>query len=148
MFLEFSPPNRLKLLSRNALLFWLRVNTKIQAKWYNGLITEWNMESEVLLSPDNYDRIHGFRIYDVTCDDAVWAALHILPQRMRSFRCKTKSMFLIYIKNFVWGGLQRTAEETYPYGVYGIPDWKTNRTSGDTGRNGQLHIGGNMIIRM
>ena len=38
-------------------------------KWYNGLISEWNMESCVLLGPDNYDRIKGWRIYEVSCDD-------------------------------------------------------------------------------
>jgi hypothetical protein len=32
-----------------------------------------------------------------------------------------------YIQNFVWGGLQRTTNESSSYGVYGIPDWKTNR---------------------
>ena len=33
-----------------------------------------------------------------------------------------------YIKNFVWGGLQRTDTETpYAYGVYGTPNWKVNR---------------------
>ena len=45
-----------------------------------------------------------------------------------------------YIGHFVWGGLQRTTNETYPYAIYGIPDWKTNRDSSDPGRNGQLHI--------
>ena len=35
-----------------------------------------------------------------------------------------------YIKNFVWGKLQRTDQETpYPYGVYGTPNWLVNRNA-------------------
>ena len=45
-----------------------------------------------------------------------------------------------YIRNFVWGGLQQTTAEPYPFGIYGIPDWKTNRESLDPGRNGQRHL--------
>jgi hypothetical protein len=33
-----------------------------------------------------------------------------------------------YLKNYVWGKLQRTdKEQPYPYGVYGIPNWKVQR---------------------
>lgn len=33
-----------------------------------------------------------------------------------------------YIKNFVWGGLQRTnVEKPYAYGIYGTPNWYINR---------------------
>ena len=45
-----------------------------------------------------------------------------------------------YIEHFVWGGLQRTTEESYSYGIYGIPDWKQNRDSSDPGSKGKLHI--------
>jgi len=45
-----------------------------------------------------------------------------------------------YLEHFVWGGLQRTTNETYSYGIYGIPDWKKNRDSTNTGEGGQLHI--------
>jgi len=45
-----------------------------------------------------------------------------------------------YIDNFVWGGLQKTDEEEYSYGIYGIPDWHTLRKSEDTGAKGKRHI--------
>jgi hypothetical protein len=45
-----------------------------------------------------------------------------------------------YITHFVWGGLQQTTAEAYPYAIYGIPDWRTNRASADPGRNGQRHV--------
>jgi hypothetical protein len=45
-----------------------------------------------------------------------------------------------YIENFVWGGLQRTTDEVYPYAIYGIPDWKTNRESANHGPKGRLHL--------
>ena len=37
----------------------------------------------------------------------------------------------LYITNFVWGGLQRTTNETDSYGIYGIPDWHTLRAQGN-----------------
>jgi hypothetical protein len=45
-----------------------------------------------------------------------------------------------YIEHFVWGGLQRTTDESYTHGIYGIPDWKQNRDSSDPGSKGKLHI--------
>jgi hypothetical protein len=33
-----------------------------------------------------------------------------------------------YLKNFVWDGLQRTdTDDPYPYGIYGVPNWKVAR---------------------
>ena len=40
-----------------------------EEKWYNGLLAEYNNETGAVLSPDNYDKIGGWRIYEVTCDD-------------------------------------------------------------------------------
>jgi Family of unknown function (DUF5695) len=40
-----------------------------------------------------------------------------------------------YITNFVWGGLQRTTNESLPYGVYGVPDWHNLRTNPATSTN-------------
>ncbi|MGB8475007.1 MAG: DUF5695 domain-containing protein, partial [Candidatus Acidiferrum sp.] len=41
-----------------------------------------------------------------------------------------------YLKNFVWGKLQMTTEERYPYAVYGIDNWKINRESKPQDRYG------------
>lgn len=45
-----------------------------------------------------------------------------------------------YIRNYVWGGLQQTEKEPYPYSVYGIPNWKVNRESPDDDRRGKKHV--------
>jgi hypothetical protein len=111
------------------------------ALWYDGLLAEWNMESHVQLSPDNYDRIRGWRIYEVTCDDPGLSKPAFLAAKNAEFPIQTEVEALdYYIDNFVWGGLQKTTEETFAYGIYGIPDWKTNRESEDPGRNGRQHI--------
>lgn len=141
LYLEFFSTEPLETLYRKRAAFIAHSQHRDPSKWYNGLITDWNMESHVLPSPDNYDRIRGFRIYAVTCDDpglckpaflAAKNAVYPAPQEIEAID--------YYIENFVWGGLQRTTDETYPYAIYGIQDWKRNRESHDPGRNGQLHI--------
>jgi hypothetical protein len=109
--------------------------------WYDGLLAEWNMESQVMLGPDNYDRIKGWRIYEVTCDDPGLSKPAFLASKNAEYPVQEEVEALdYYIQNFVWGGLQKTTEETFSYGIYGIPDWKTNRESEDPGRNGRQHL--------
>ena len=46
----------------------------------------------------------------------------------------------LYISKYLWGGMQMTDKEKYPYAIYGIPNFKANRASADEGRNGQAHV--------
>ncbi len=109
--------------------------------WYNGLLAEWNNESGVLLGPDNYDHIKGWRIYEVTCDDPGLSKPAFLSGKLAEIPDDEEISALDrYVENFVWGGLQCTEDEPYPYALYGIPDWKTNRESEDEGLRGKLHI--------
>jgi hypothetical protein len=111
------------------------------AKWYNGLLAEWAMDTKVMLGPDNYDRIRGWRIYEVTCDDPGLSKPAFLASKNAEHPVQSEVSALdYYIEHFVWGGLQRTTDEEYPYAIYGIPDWKQNRGSADPGRNGRKHI--------
>jgi len=111
------------------------------AKWYDGLLAEWNMENETLLGPDNYDRIKGWRIYEVTCDDPGLSKPAFLAAKNAEYPVQTEIDALDdYIEHFVWGGLQRTTEEQWPYALYGIPDWKRNRDSADPGDKGRKHF--------
>ena len=111
------------------------------AKWYNGLFGEWNMQSQTLLGPDNYDQIKGWRIYEVTCDDPGLSKPAFLASKNAEFPVQAEVTALDdYIEHFVWGGLQRTTGETYSYSIYGIPDWKTLRDSRDPGPKGRMHI--------
>lgn len=109
--------------------------------WYNGLLCEWNNESGVRLSPDNYDKIRGWRIYEVTCDDPGLSKPAFLSSK-QVIRPKQEEVTALddYIEHFVWGGLQQTTEEPYPYGIYGIPDWKQLRDSKLNTNRGTLHI--------
>lgn len=112
-----------------------------ETKWYDGLLCEWNNQTGVLLSPDNYDNIKGWRIYEVSCDDPGLSKPAFLSGKLAELPDddQIKAMDR-YVEKFVWGGLQNTTEENYPYALYGIPDWKTNRESEDDGLRGKLHI--------
>lgn len=93
------------------------------SKWYNGLLAEWAMDTKKLLGPDDYDRIKGWRIYEVTCDDPGLSkpAYLALKNAERPIQSEVASIDY-YIEHFVWGGLQRSSAEEFTYGIYGIPD--------------------------
>lgn len=110
-------------------------------KWYDGLLAEWNMKSQTLLGPDNYDLIKGWRIYEVTCDDPGLSKPAFLAAKNAEHPVQAEIDALDdYVEHFVWGGLQRSTDESYPYAIYGIPDWHRNRTSNDPGPKGQKHF--------
>jgi uncharacterized protein DUF5695 len=46
----------------------------------------------------------------------------------------------LYIGKYLWGGMQMTDTEKYPYAIYGIPNFMANRASPDEGRNGRAHV--------
>ncbi|HEX7051769.1 MAG TPA: DUF5695 domain-containing protein, partial [Longimicrobiales bacterium] len=141
MFLEFFCTEPLETLIRKRAAFIAAHQHREPSKWYYGLLAEWNMESRVMLGPDNYDRIRGWRIYEVTCDDPGLSKPAFLAAKNAEYPVQAEVTALDdYIEHFVWGGLQRTTEETFAYGIYGIPDWKTDRESDDPGRDGRLHL--------
>ena len=110
-------------------------------KWYNGLLAEWNNETGVLLGPDNYDRIKGWRIYEVTCDDPGLSKPAFLAGKLAERPVEQEVAALdAYVEHFVWGGLQCTEAELYPYAIYGIPDWKQLRDSKEEGTGGKTHL--------
>lgn len=109
--------------------------------WYNGLLTEWNNETGVTLTPDCYDKIRGWRIYEVTCDDPGLSKPAFLSSKLAEYPVQEEVEALdYYIEHFVWGGLQCTETEDYPYAIYGIPDWYQNRNSKDAGCGGKEHL--------
>jgi hypothetical protein len=139
--LEFFACEPLETLIHKRAAFTTRHQVRDTSKWYDGLLAEWNEESQVLLSPDNYDQIKGWRIYEVTCDDPGLSKPAYLASKNAEFPSQAEVEALdYYIEHFVWGGLQRTTEESHSYAIYGIPDWKHNRDSSDPGPKGKLHI--------
>lgn len=139
--LEFFASEPLETLIHKRAAFITKHQVRDTSKWYNGLLAEWNMDSQVQLGPDNYDRIKGWRIYEVTCDDPGLSKPAYLASKNAEFPNPDEVEALdYYIEHFVWGGLQRTTEESDSYGIYGIPDWKQNRDSSDPGNKGKRHI--------
>jgi hypothetical protein len=141
MHLEFFCTEPVETLIKKRAAFLARSQHRDPSKWYDGLITDWNMKSQKLLSPEDYAPIPRNRYYAVTCDDPGLGKPAFLAAKNAEFPVQSEVEALdYYVEHFVWGKLQRTTEEKYSYAIYGIPDWKTNRESADTGRNGQLHI--------
>ncbi|MDZ7737829.1 MAG: DUF5695 domain-containing protein [Bacteroidales bacterium] len=97
--------------------------------WYDGLFSIYDMKSSVLRGPDNTDGVfEGWYGYRVASDDPILGipaflasvnAVHPVDEQIDALE--------YHIENFVWGGLQRTEEETYPYGIHGVPNWKVAR---------------------
>lgn len=141
MHLEFFATEPLETLIAKRAAFIAAHQHRDPSLWYDGLLAEWAMDTHVMLGPDNYDRIVGWRIYEVTCDDPGLSKPAFLASKNAEFPVQQEVEALdYYIENFVWGGLQRTTGETFAYGIYGIPDWKTNRESDDPGRAGRQHL--------
>ncbi|HVB58161.1 MAG TPA: DUF5695 domain-containing protein [Candidatus Acidoferrales bacterium] len=108
------------------------------AKWYNGLFSQWDMKNQVLRGPDNLGHL---RRYMVACDDPILGKAEFIAEK-NVFYPDPKEIAAVeyYIRHYVWGGLQETTNEKFPYAVYGIPNWKVNRDSPDKGPGGQEHV--------
>ncbi|WP_083901190.1 DUF5695 domain-containing protein [Azospirillum sp. B4] len=138
--LEFFATEPVETLVKKRAAFIAAHQHRDPAKWYDGLLAEWNMETQTLLGPDNYDRITGWRIYEVTCDDPGLSKPAYLASKNAEHPVQAEVSALdYYVEHFVWGGLQRTTEEEDSYALYGIPDWKKNRDSADPGPKGRKH---------
>jgi len=141
MYLEFFSTEPLETLISKRAHFIAHSQHRDPAKWYDGLISDRNMLTGALLGPDNYDLLRGFRIYEVSCDDPGLCKPAFLAAKNADYPVQSEVEAMdYYLKHFVWGGLQRTTNEAYAYGIYGIPDWKKNRESTNTGAGGQLHL--------
>jgi hypothetical protein len=109
------------------------------SKWYNGLFSEWDMRQKVLRGPDNKD---GLADYILASDDPALSKPVFLAAKNALYPdAKEIASLEYYLENFVWGKLQMTREEKYPYALYGIDNWKFNRESKPEDRYGSTdHI--------
>lgn len=108
------------------------------SKWYDGLFGPYDMKNAQLRGPDNADYFDTSRLsYVLTCDDpGLCKAPFIAAKNVFYPDQKEINAIEYYIKNFVWGKLQRTDKELpYPYGVYGTPSWIVNRDTTRRRRN-------------
>jgi hypothetical protein len=107
-------------------------------KWYNGLFSQWDMKHQVLRGPDNLDHL---RRYMVACDDPILGKAEFIAEKNVYYpNAKEIAAVEYYIRHYVWGGLQETTKEKFPYAVYGIPNWYVNRHSPDPGPGGREHV--------
>jgi hypothetical protein len=141
MVLEFFSTEPLETLIRKRAAFLARSQHRDASKWYDGLITDWNMRDGVLVSPDNLDQIPESRRYAVSCDDpGLCKAPFIAAKNVEYPERGEIDALEYYVEHFIWGGLQMTDAEAYPFGLYGIDDWKRNRESPDPGTKGRTHL--------
>src|SRR5262249_1848216 len=109
------------------------------SKWYVGVYSDWDQKNEILRSPEDRDGLSAW-LTDAN-DDAGNARPAFIASKNVFFPNKTEIASLeLYRNTYLWGGMQMTAAEKYPYAIYGIPNWKVNRASPDEGRNGQSHL--------
>lgn len=108
------------------------------SKWYNSAFSQWDMKHEILRSPDDLD---GLQSYAMTSDDPALGKAPYLAGKNVFYPLQSEiDAVEAYLRNFVWGGLQQTDKEPYPYSIYGIPDWKTNRESLKDDPSGKKHV--------
>ena len=140
-YLEFFATEPVETLIEKRAAFIADKQFRDESLWYDGLLAEWANDKQERLGPDNYDRIGGWRIYEVTCDDPGLSKPAFLASKLAIHPDAEQIEALdYYIEHFVWGGLQMTDQEALPYAIYGIPDWKRNRESDDVGNDGRQHV--------
>ena len=109
------------------------------SKWYHGAYGDWDQKNEVLRGPEDRDGLSTW-LTDAN-DDAGNARPAFLASKNVFFPDQKEIESLeLYIRKYLWGGMQMTDAEKYPYALYGIPNFKANRASADPGRNGQAHV--------
>ena len=137
--LEFFVTEPLETLFRKRASFLVsHEQVKDSSKWYNTVFSQWDMKHEILRSPDDLD---GLQSYAVASDDpALGKAPYIAGKNIFYPSQPEIDAVESYLKNFVWGGLQETDKEPYPYAIYGIPNWKVNRDSAKDDPSGKKHI--------
>jgi len=144
--LEFFVTEPLETLIKKRAAFLVRNQQHRDAdKWYRGLISQWDMRTGVLRGPDDTDGFDGWWGYVLACDDtALPKAPFVAAKNLAYPDAEEIAALETYIEHFVWGGLQRTDQETpHPYGIYGVPNWFENRNSEhgfDSGGKGLEHL--------
>jgi hypothetical protein len=112
---------------------------KDPSKWYFGVYSDWDQKNEILRSPEDRDALSAW-LTDAN-DDAGNARPAYIASKNVFYPDQTEIDSLeLYIGKYLWGGMQMTDTEKYPYAIYGIPNFKANRASADEGRNGRAHV--------
>jgi hypothetical protein len=109
------------------------------SKWFYGAYGDWDQKNHILRNAEDRDGLSTWLVD--SCDDAGNARPAYIASKNVFFPNQFEiDSVELYIKKFLWGGMQMTTQEKYPYGIYGIPNWYVNRNSQDTGFRGQAHL--------
>ena len=112
---------------------------KDPGKWYVGVYSDWDQKNEILRSPEDRDGLSTW-LTDAN-DDAGNARPAFIASKNVYLPDQAEIESLeLYISKYLWGGMQMTDKEKYPYAIYGIPNFRANRESADEGRNGRAHV--------
>jgi Family of unknown function (DUF5695) len=132
-YLEFFVTEPMEtLIKKRAAFLVSKQQVKDPSKWWNGVYGIYDMKAKVTRTIDDPDIFLDRMVYALTCDDPGLSKAPYLAEKNVTYPNLTEIQSLeYYIKNFVWGGLQRKDDERpYPYGVYGTPSWFVNRDPG------------------
>ncbi len=138
--LEFFVTEPLETVIRKRATFLVdRQQHKDPSKWYYGSYGDWDQKNQILRGPEDRDGLSTW-LTDA-CDDAGNARPAFIASKNVFFPDRKEIASVeTYISKYLWGGMQMTDQEKYPYGIYGIPNFKVNRESPDPGRNGRAHL--------
>ena len=131
-YLEFFATEPVEtLITKRAAFLVNRQQIRDTTKWWNGVYGIYDAKAKVTRTIDDPDIFLDRMVYALTCDDPGLAKAPFLASKNASFPDQREIESLeYYIKNFVWGGLQRRDDEQpYAYGIYGTPNWYINRDS-------------------
>jgi hypothetical protein len=109
------------------------------AKWYVGMYSDWDQKNEIRRSPEDRDSLSAW-LTDANDDAGNARPAFIASKNVFLPEQREIDSLELYISKYLWGGMQMTDTEKYPYAVYGIPNFKANRASADEGRNGRAHV--------
>jgi hypothetical protein len=129
-YLEYFVTEPLETLIKKRSAFIInRQQVRDPSKWWDGVFGPYDMRNKVMRTPDDPDIFTGRMSYVLTCDDPGLSKAPYVAEKNVSYPDQKEIEGLeYYLQHFVWGKLQRTDQETpYPYGIYGTPDWYTDR---------------------
>jgi hypothetical protein len=109
------------------------------SKWYVGMYSDWDQKNETRRSPEDRDGLSTW-LTDANDDAGNARPAYIASKNVFYPDQKEIESLELYISKYLWGGMQMTDKEKYPYAIFGIPNFRANRASPDPGRNGQAHV--------
>ena len=134
MILEFFVTESLEtLIKKRAAFLVAKQLHRDPSKWYNGLFSDWDMKAKTLRGPDDKD---GLKDYWWPATIPACARPPTSPKKTQSFPPEGDRSGRVSPQELRLGEAAVHEQEKYPYGIYGIDNWKINRESKPADRRG------------